>query len=393
MAKGTYLDGSGAPCRVISGHVDDWEDVAVDYLDGTLDTATKRAVDAHFDACPACAARLGAQRAICTVLQQEALEEAPSDLEDRALGEILFPSTPRPTVRAAAAKRTRRSELWRRTFRPWIPATIAVVALFAAFISFGVLRSGPDMESAQTTTAAALEATMPKAEDTAVAGTLTTAAPATTLAAGAGPATMNGGSDATFGDSAAPTTTTAGAYATSATGEAMTQDKKVMVAEMQSASAPLYFVFAPVDTTGGGADESTGIALAEQMAMLTGLQPVESDMSLGGATFAAYVPKDDAVALVELLQSIGASLQLTLSLAWEPVAVPAASRSIDYGAELRARRAEIPELSATKTPQPAITRYSFTTSTVVADPAQVPPDWLAPDEAGTHVLVVIYLGN
>jgi hypothetical protein len=170
-------------------------------------------------------------------------------------------------------------------------------------------------------------------------------------------------------------------------------DPPFMVAEMQSASAPLYFVFAPVDTTGGGADESTGIALAEQMAMLTGLQPVESDMSLGGATFAAYVPKDDAVALVELLQSIGASLQLTLSLAWEPVAVPAASRSIDYGAELRARRAEIPELSATKTPQPAITRYSFTTSTVVADPAQVPPDWLAPDEAGTHVLVVIYLGN
>ena len=172
-----------------------------------------------------------------------------------------------------------------------------------------------------------------------------------------------------------------------------TQDKKTMVAELQAAGAPVYFVYQPVDAASGGSADETDAALAEQITMLTGLQPVPDSLALGRTTFAAYVPKKDATALVELLQSIGSSLQLTLSLVTEPIAVPGAAKAADYGSALRENKASLPELSATKTPQPAVTKYSFTTSTVVADSGDVPPDWTGPDDAGTHVLVVIYLGE
>jgi hypothetical protein len=120
---------------------------------------------------------------------------------------------------------------------------------------------------------------------------------------------------------------------------------------------------------------------------------VQGDLALDGATFAAFVPKKDAVAFVELLQSIATSLQLTLDLVSEPIALPASTRTPDYGAALRERKAELPELFASRTPQPALTKYSFTTSTAFADSGQAPPGWTAPDDAGTHVLVVIYLGE
>ena len=86
------------------------------------------------------------------------------------------------------------------------------------------------------------------------------------------------------------------------------------------------------------ADE-TNAALAEQITMLTGLQPVPDNLALGRTTFAAYVPKKDATALVELLQSIGSSLQLTLSLVTEPIAVPGAAKAADYGTALRENKA------------------------------------------------------
>lgn len=392
MAGSRQLDGSGSPSRSITGHVDEWEELAIDFLDGKLDAATKAAVDKHLEACAACAARLGVQQAVCNALRQVALEEAPSGLEDEIVGEILFPAAPRRSV-VPAAQPSRRS-MWRRRFRPWIPASVAVVAFFAIVVSFGVLRSGGAFESTDVTTtaAAAQSTTMPKGGEGILAAAPTTAAPGTTVAAAdAEMTTMNDGSSTDTAGTGAPSpTTTAGAATTYAPAA---QDKQMMVAELQAASAPLYFVYLPADPDAGATSDETGAALAEQMAMLTGLQPAEGDLALDGATFAAFVPKKDATAFVELLQSIGASLQLTLNLVSEPIALPASNRTAEYGAALRERKAELPELFASRTPQPAITKYSFTTSTVVADSGQVPPGWTAPDDAGTHVLVVIYLGE
>jgi hypothetical protein len=55
-------------------------------------------------------------------------------------------------------------------------------------------------------------------------------------------------------------------------------------------------------------------------------------------------------------------------------------------------KAKLPELSAYRTPQPAVSGWSFTTSTLVPA-SETPPDtgWATPDEAGTHVLIVIYV--
>lgn len=396
--------------RDISGHVDDWEDLAVDYLDGTLDDTAKAAVEAHLESCSSCASRLGVQQTVSTALKHTALEEAPPELEDRVLGEIMFPSKPAATVRAAAAERSRRQDMWRKKFRPWIPATVAVVALFALAIGIAVLRGGTATDLAATTTSAAAVAMNGRAtEETAAAAIATTAAPATTItvaAAGAGegdPSATDGGTTAgaqppSVG-SAGPTTT----VATFGTQEMPTtsaspaiQDKKQMIAELKAASAPVYFVFEqPVAKTSEGATSAEfASALTNQITMLTGLQPVGGDLALGATTFAAYLPREDATALVELLESIGASLQLTVGLASEPVGARAGVSDHDYASALRAHAAQFPELDAQKKP-PSVSVYTFTTSTLVEyrDSQPVAPDWVPPDQAGTHVLVVIYLGD
>jgi hypothetical protein len=403
--------------RAISGHIDNWEDLVIDYLDDALDGATKAAVDAHLTSCASCAARLGVQRTVCAVLNQTALEEPPSDLEDRVLGEIMFPSKAAATVRAAAAERSRRQDMWRKRFRPWIPATVALVALFAVAISIAVLRGGTAADLAATTTAAAsvaMNETARAADDTGAEAMPTTAAPATTVtvaATGAGqtypyateetvpaggtqPPGVGSGAPTT---TAAPTTTMAtfGAQEMTTTSKAlMIQDKKQMITELKTASAPVYFVFeaTATKTSDGTTREEFASDLANQITMLTGLQPVGGDLALGAATFAAYVPREDATALVELLESIGASLGLTVGLAWEPVGSGIDLSQHDYASALRAHAAQFPELDAQKKP-PSVSIYTFTTSTLVAyDDAETPSDWLAPDEAGTHVLVVIYLG-
>jgi anti-sigma factor RsiW len=397
MAEDRQPTGSGSPGRVIEAHVDDWEELAIDYLDGTLDSDSRAAVDAHLENCAACAARLGVQMSVCKLVQQVTLEDSPSGLEDEVIGEILFPPAPPRTIVPA-----RQPSFWSRRrskFKPWIPVTVAVVAFFAVMISVGVLRSGGAMETADvTTTAGAATTAVARAESTFAANATTAAPQATEVASdGAVMGAATPSQDTSTGVGGAGATTTTVVAPTMTTGPGATyaplQDKKTMVAELQAAGAPVYFVFQTMNAASGMSADETGAALAEQITMLTGLQPVPGDLALGRTTFAAYVPKKDATALVELLQSIGSSLQLTLSLVTEPIAVSGAAKAADYGTALRDNQASLPELSATKTPQPAVTKYSFTTSTVVADSAELPPDWTGPDEAGTHVLVVIYLGE
>jgi hypothetical protein len=376
----------------LTGHVDDWEELAIDYLDGTLDPTGKAAVDAHLETCPACAARLGVQRTVCAALKRIPLEDTPPELEDQVIGEILFPTQPRRAGVAPVKQRADWSRALRRRFRPWIPVTVAVVAFFAVIISIGVLRSGGLDEAISTTAAPASLASAPKAQDTA-AGAMTTAAPATTMAAASVESASNDSGPSGFG--AGAPTTTAGPTATNPAETTValtgTQDKKAMVAELQAASGPVYFVFET--TAESAADGATGAALAEQMAAFTGLQPLQGDLAIAATSFAAYVPKKDASALVDLLEAISTSLGLSLNLVTEPIRLHDSTRSADYPSALRQNGALLPELNAARTPQPAITKYSFTTSTVVADASQLPPGWVPPDAAGTHALVVIYLGE
>ncbi len=415
-----------SPADRVTGHLDDWEDLAIDYLDGQVDQDTKAAIAAHLESCDACASRLGVQHAVCNLLEQTSLEAPPTDLEDRVLGEILFPRQPAPVAsRPAADKPSWWSMSWQRRFKAWIPATVAVVALLAAVISYGVVRGdqnstmptvtmttvAPGVATAQApiTEAAAdgsgenysaAKAAAPGGVTSTTTGATTTAGAATT-AAGAVTTTVNAlaalnpttsGVHTDAGAAAAGPTTTSPGFA--ARTSVTIQDKELMVSELKSAGSPVYFVFEPTaPATGEEAATQTTADFAQLITQFTGLQPLDESLSLLRTTFAAYVPRDQGSQLVDLLRSIGATLQLTVNMALAPVETTQAGTGDEFAALLRQHAAEIPEMHASRTPQPAVTDWTFTTSTLSpANQASAPPDWEAPDQAGAHVLIVIYLG-
>lgn len=380
---------SGAP----SGHVDEWAELVVDYLDGRLGPETKAAVKRHLQKCPDCAARVRTQHSVVRFLQETSLDDPPEDLQYRALGEILLPS--QAVVRPRVEEPIRWSRVWRRKIRPWLPATMAVVALLAAVVGYGVVRSNTDLSTKNGETA-------------------TTIASAD-RAAGASPSQSE-----SLGTALGPTSTAAAAVTTTsdaaittasvATVPAVTQDRKTMVNNLRAAQAPAYLAFeAPVSRVSGDdqsaeptttvpdetvATDSTGTvspeqvdAVVSQMLAFTGLEPLDDTLSLGGPTFAAFVPRDDVGQLIDLVRSMGASARLTVTLDMEPPAT--ASEAV---ARLLDLKAGLPVLSAGRVPQPAVLGYAFTTSTLI--PAGGPADGTSlvmPDDAGTHVLVIFYI--
>jgi hypothetical protein len=398
----------------------DLRDPAVDRVKGHVDQATREAIEAHLDQCPACASRLGLQRAVCNFLESTSLAEPPADLEDDVLGEVLFPKkssqvdTPEKP-RAASWWHSR----WRGTFKAWIPAAVGVVAVLAAITGYGLLH-GSQLGGGQVTTtasaalapSAATEGYGPETnqDSAAMAVTSTTAGALTTTTGGqlsaTGPGAGGSGgpgevtTTAAAGTTAAPATTapapsTTATLAATATTTEIIRDSKQMVSELKTAGGPVYFVFEPASLADKeAAPTATSADLASQIAQLTGLQPLDPSLDIQGTTFAAYVPRTQASQLVDLLRSIASSLDLTVELALAPVDVSAARTGIEYGAILRQKPAEIPELHANRTPQPAVSDWTFTTSTLLPadEAASPPPDWQAPDEDGSHVLVVIYLG-
>jgi len=388
-----------------SGHVDDWEDLAVDFIDGRLDRETTAAIEGHLEQCPTCAARLRAQQNILAFLRQTPLQQAPAGLEDQVLDEVLMPAKPVRTPRRKGEKEPFGwSALWRRTIRPWIPATVGVAAVLLAIVGYGLLRPSAEEETAQyaattsvtygeveTTSFAYRASDTPsggeEGEDTVAAApseTATTAAPmTTTTAAGETTTTAAGETMTTAADALEPAQGTASIQPAAAG----TQDRKTMIAELEDAGSPAFFVFDTATLTDEVSAEKAAASIVEQITALTGLQPLESALSLGAPTFAAFVPRDDATQFVDLLRSIAASVQVVVSLDMQPPEAAA-----DATARLLEQKSDLPELSAHRTPQPAVSGWSFTTSTLAksregtAVTGEAPPD-----EAGTHVLVVIYL--
>ncbi|MBN1629062.1 MAG: zf-HC2 domain-containing protein [Thermoleophilia bacterium] len=449
MTRGDENEGRGLmPDGMVSGHVDDWEELAVDYLDGVLDPSTTAAVDAHLRDCPACAARLHKQGALVAFLEDVDYEAPPSDLEDRVLGQLLFPAagaraeTDAETLPIQPLKQqeSRWSALWRRKIVPWVPATIGVVAVLALVVTYGLVR-----ESADESTDLAINTTAAQTVPAGSAGSSGSGgAPGGTQAVSAAEPTVGAPAQETAGDSAASrdTVTTTAAAATTmvlgagtaydpesettpttaspaTTASAMTettaavtmapgttvvvQNKAAMVADLRAAGAPVYIVFNNgVEGDGEGAGNANdgtariGAGIATQLTALTGLEPLDRSLWIDGPTFAAYVPREQAQQFVDLLLSIGTSSQTSVSLATQPPHTNAASQgpaTVDNDAlsRLMEKKAEFVELSASKTPRPAVTDWSFTTSTLppVGDDGAEAQQPALPDEAGTHVLVVI----
>jgi anti-sigma factor RsiW len=410
-------------------HVDDWAEVAVDYLDGQLDQNTRLAVEAHLSGCPECAVRLRKQQYVVRFLQESVLDDPPEDLEYRSIGEMVFPSPGGDTItHPVKAKKPALAPRWHRELRAWAVPLVAFVALIAAVTGYGIARSGSDANIAKSTDR--------------VAGATTTAAGAATTAAPFSEASVAGAAQ-TVTTAAAATTTTAllaAAPSTDATFSTLpaTQDPKAMVRALQTAQAPTFVSFqtavpappvddqgttgtgAPTDTTAAGTTETTvpgtpttaggtpdttaatvagnttggtvsadkAAALLDEIKQFTGLEPVDQSLWVGGPTFAVFLPREDASELVDLVRSISSSFGLTVSLQGTPPSQlqEACTRLLDH-------KSSFPVLAAHRALQPSTWSYDFTTSTLGSDSAngQTGGAKALPDEAGTHVVVVIWI--
>lgn len=382
-------------------HVDDWIEAAVDYLDGQVDAATKAAVESHLAGCPDCANRLRAQQGVVRFLQQTVLDEAPEDLEYRTLGELVFPSPGgKPVFEPPAPVERRRSSRLARRLRPWIPVSVAVVALLAAVAGYGIMRSGADQTGND------------------VAGTFGTRAEATA-------GIFEASTDATDGQLATPATAAAVDTAPSTTeitpsttavaAVTITADRRTMIRQLEAAQAPTYVAFQAQEVTPASdvstetvsidsGDEPPLAPLAvtaeqagdvmSQIAEFSGLEPLDESLWLGGPTYAVYLPRIDAEELVDLVRSIGASCGLLVVVRGGPP-----ERAKDVVTKLMEHKKRFPILEAARAPQPATWGFSFTTSTLVDDSGS-PDDTeragetsstTMPDQSGDHILLVIYV--
>jgi anti-sigma factor RsiW len=406
-------------------HVDDWAEVAVDYLDGQLGQQTRLAVEAHLAGCPECAARLRKQQYVVKFLQETILDDPPEDLEYHSIGELVFPSPGgQPLAPPVAAKKPAVKPHRYRLLRPWIPSAIAVVALIAAVVGYNIARSNSNTNVA-----------------------LDSARVATTVTAVAGAATTEAASEATMAGALAPTTTAGAATTTTALASAApstdaqvptfaaTSDPKAMVQALQTAQAPTYVSFqtsvaAPAAgnltddtgstyTTAAGATSTTvasppttavatpdttvpsgevtagtvstgqAAALLDQIKQFTGLEPVDKSLWLGGPTFAVFLPRNDAAKLVDLIRSMSSSFGLTVSIDAAPPA-----NTQEACAKLLGLKSTFPVLLSHRAGQPSTWGFDFTTSTLgpTGDGTSGSTKAL-PDEDGSHVVVVILIAE
>lgn len=404
-----------APVETLTDHVDAWEELAIDYLDGRLDPRTKTAIDQHLAGCPACASRLQLQQVAIDYIQALPLKNAPPALEDAVVSEALFPSRPAQPVRDIGLERPARwSDSWQRRRSSWIPASAIVAIVLVAVVGFAILRSnaGPGDGAENTTVVAADSASDTTYSD---APQLEAGATADTQYATA----VNPGATATTTASATTLAMGPGDIATIKAMGTPIQDRTGMIAGMTAVTdAPAYFVFGsepaanqaglPEEGTGGGTPDTvpttipsaiTGAGdtfvtaeqaeeIAAQITALTGLQPLDEGLAFSRPTFAAYVPKDQAPQFIDLLRSIATSEGLVVELDMEP-----GQPVIEWSGLLLEQKIVLVALSAQRTPSPAVSSWSFTTSTLQPPVSDTSPAPEAPDDAGKYVLVVILVNS
>ncbi len=197
------------------------------------------------------------------------------------------------------------------------PATIGVAAVFLAIIGYGLLRpGGSDLAREAAIPASYSEArTMTDGEEAAAelpAGTPaipTTAAPMTTTAA----AEVTTTTAETDIPAEPPENTTAVAMMA-----AGTQDRGPRSSTLKRRRRPPTSSLMPRLWQTKILPWKSAASVAEQIVALTGLQPLHDPLALDGPTFAAFVPRNDAAQLVDLLRSIGASAQIPVFMDVRP---------------------------------------------------------------------------
>ena len=247
--------------------------------------------------------------------------DPPSGLSDRIRQALLYPMKPLPTP----GRSRNRIRLMERRLRPWIPVTVCVAAVLIGVVAFGVIRNRPGYfsvsQSVTTTTASGAVANKgvegaPSAStafgsaSTVAASATTTVAPARTTAASTSSVPLAGASR--------PAT------------PAPIQDKATLINTLKSSDGPYYLALggvagagpvynnsvpATTTTSSNGAQSNQARAgqMAEKAALVTSmttLEPLPSELWLGGPTFAAFLRQKDAAPLIDLLNSMGMSVTL-----------------------------------------------------------------------------------
>jgi anti-sigma factor RsiW len=366
---------------LVSGHLDDWAELAVDHVDGTLDADTKAAVQAHLDGCPECTRRLAAQQSALALLHQVPPADAPPGLEAQVFEKVFRTTESVRAARRAARKTERRRRALLSPAGPWLPATAAAATVLALALALTLTRDTVGLDETATTVAAALSTgagSVQTLRDAEAAFSSTTS----TAVLGSGQAT----SDSTEVASSLKAANAAPEAAPLRPTGTYLQDRDAMVNGLSSATATAYFFY---DTTDGSSvTAAQADTIAAQLTAVTGLCLIDQDLSSGARAFAAYVPRDDAAAVVDLLRSTCDSLNLSVCLSLQP-----GSEVTSWADAMLPDRSSLAELSASPSPPPETSGWRYTTSTAsptaVGSALTTKATTLA--ESGTHVLVVIFM--
>jgi hypothetical protein len=381
MVRGRKIKDHGVLSgSVVSGHLDDWPELAVDYVDGSLDPSTKTAIQTHLQGCAQCAGRLALQQAALATFRQTPLAAAPAELESRVLEQLSSASAKARAARVAARQPSVRRRRVLSPAGPWLPALTGAAAVVGLVIALVVSHSPLGPDGTATTLAAEFSSGAGSAQtlrDAAADLTSTTAA-----------VSLSSGDTSAQSTEAAAVLGAANVAATAApqpTGGYLV-DQAGMVTALSQATAPAYFFFDTSD--GASVTAAQADTIASRVSSATGLQLMDQQLSSGVRAFVAYVPREDSTAVVNLLRSISDSLRLTVCLSLQPGA-----EVTSWAQAMLQDKYSLAELSASPSSPPAKSGWSYTTST--SPPTTVgtgkTPKSTLPDEAGTHVLVVIFM--
>ncbi len=284
------------------GHIEEWEALAIDYLDGSAPEARARAIETHVQGCPRCKAQLDSQRRVSRLLNNLEHISPPAYLEASVLEQIApRAGSARPT--AAPSTGPLRRLLGGMIRRPWLPATIALVLVAVSLAgATDLLRSSRTTENAAPFSAsqpASVEdgsstLTPEKSAAGESGGAATTAAAAETTAGSSPDTTV---SALSVGPGQADTATIAAPDQTLTTAATMAGPNR------EASVAVLWAIY--------GADSNDLVVAGNLVEGALGLRPLPASLALGGATFAARVARGDVQTELDLVRATGVDVTLS----------------------------------------------------------------------------------
>lgn len=301
----------------VLGHVQGWEGLALDYLEGRLGARERAYVDRHLASCPACRQQLDEQRWIAA-LASSVPQAAPPDYLEATVLQALAPAE---TATDADGSLTSDQTLARRRSSPsspsWAsrlralfqPRNLAIAGAVVAVVVVGTITLRTQHTalqdvaqvravSATTTLGATVDTSSEQGDDGSAAGVSATSTP--TLPPASATTTSTGVVTSTTGEppltSAGVTSTEPGTTST-VEGDSPTTTPRSLVATVPGAPQPLWVAFS--------FDDASLEATVTEFQAVTGLSPLPSDHWMGGPTFAAVALLADVTPLLDHLHARG----------------------------------------------------------------------------------------